>query len=80
MPASESDPVGYGQSVQLGEAGLEALGESPANPGTSAIPPSSTTQNPTRATETDPLTAFVASLTPDQKAKLAALLIGGPGG
>jgi hypothetical protein len=25
----------------------------------------------------DPLTAFVASLTPDQKAKLAALLFGG---
>lgn len=41
------------------------------------IPPTPVAQIPAHALETDPLAAFVASLTPDQKAKLAALLLGG---
>lgn len=39
--------------------------------------PNSAAQNPAHAPETDPLSAFVASLTADQKAKPAALLLGG---
>ncbi len=49
----------------------------PANPSTSEIAPTPAAQNPAHAPEPDPLSAFVASLTADQKAKLAALLTGG---
>ncbi len=61
----------------MAKVGLEPSDESQANPSTSAIPLTPAAQNPAHAPETDPLTAFVASLTPEQKAKIAALLTGG---
>jgi len=60
--------------------GFDAADELPTNPSTSAIPPTPAAQNPAHTLETDPMAAFLASLTPDQKAKLAALLLGGTGG
>ena len=42
--------------------------------------PDQATQNPTHAPEPDALAAFVASLTPGQRVKLAALLLADPGG
>ena len=72
-----SDPVEYCQSVQMAKVGLETCEDSPANSSTSAIPPMPVAQNPAHASETDPLTAFMSSLTSEQKAKLAALLLGG---
>ena len=60
--------------------GFDAPGGNATNPGTSALPPGQATQNPTHASEPDALAAFVASLTPEQRVKLAALLLGDPGG
>jgi len=52
----------------------------PANPGISAQPTEREVQNPVQSAQADPLAAFLASLTPDQKAKLAAMLLGGTTG
>ncbi len=62
----------------IGEAGLEPADDSPANSSTNANPANPTTRIPTRPTETDPLAAFVASLTVEQRAAFLALLGGSP--
>ena len=56
--------------------GFDAPAETATNSGTSALPAGEATQNPTHAPEPDALAAFVASLTPEQRAKLAALFLG----
>ena len=60
--------------------GFDAADELPTNPSTSAQTVEPAVRNPVQSPDPDPMAAFLASLTPDQKAKLAALLLGGTGG
>lgn len=60
--------------------GIELPAASPANPSIITHSTADATQKATQSPKTDPLAAFVASLSPDQKAKLAALLANTPAG
>ena len=58
----------------IGEAGVEPTPQVPEIHRTSTPGDSQATRIPTRPTETDPLAAFVASLTAEQRAAFLALL------
>ena len=68
------DSVRQCPSVQVTLRGFDAHEKSPTNHGTSTLFDLTATQNPTHASELDPLFAFVASLAAGQRDRLIQML------